>query len=333
VTEPTAVLTFLVSGAAVGVAGIRLARYGDTIAARTGLGGLWVGAILLAAATSLPEITTDLHAVLQGTPSLAVGDLFGSTMANMMILAVGDLLTRHTRMLARVTINQALVGALGILLTVIAALGIFVGGGGATFGIGWATLTIGVVYIAGMRLLHRNRPEPPFRTEAEVVAARRRAGELRMAFIGFGVTALVILVAARFLASSAATLAEALGVSQGFIGLVLLAVTTSAPEAVVSAAAIRNGSYDLAVGNLLGSSCFNMMVLLPLDLVEGGGPILATVEPSLIIGALFGVLMTALVLLDVLNKSERRLWGVEPGPVATILAYGAGLYLVYRAGP
>ena len=331
-TEPTAVLTFLISGAAVGVAGIRLARYGDTIAARTGLGGLWVGAILLAAATSLPEITTDLHAVLQGTPSLAVGDLFGSTMANMMILAVGDLLTRHTRMLARVTINQALVGALGILLTVIAALGIFVGGG-ATFGIGWATLSIGVVYIAGMRLLHRNRPEPPFRTEAEVVAARRRAGELRTAVVGFGVGALVILIAARFLASSAATLAGALGVSQGLIGLVLLAITTSAPEAVVSAAAIRNGSYDLAVGNLLGSSCFNMMVLLPLDLVDGGGPILASVEPSLIIGALFGVLMTALVLLDVLNKSERRLWGVEPGPVATILAYGAGLYLVYRAGP
>ena len=97
--------------------------------------------------------------------------------------------------------------------------------------------------------------------------------------------------------------------------------------------AIRNGSYDLAVGNLLGSSCFNMMVLLPLDLVDGGGPILASVEPSLIIGALFGVLMTALVLLDVLNKSERRLWAVEPGPAATILVYVVGLYLVYRAGP
>lgn len=312
---------------------MRLARYGDTIAARTGLGGLWVGAILVAAATSLPELTTDLHAVLQGNPSLAVGDLFGSSMANMMILAVGDLLTRHTRMLTRVTINQALVGTLGILLTAIAALGILGAGAGAPFGIGWGAIAIGVVYVAGMRLLHRNRPEPPFRTEAEVAEARRRAGELRTAFVGFGVAALVILVAARFLASSAAALADALGVSQGFIGVVLLAITTSLPEVVVSIASIRAGSYDLAVGNLLGSNCFNMAILLPLDVVDGSGPLLAAVEPGLVLAALFAMLLTALALLDVLNKSERKLWAIEPGPGAMILVYALGLYLVYRSGP
>lgn len=292
-----------------------------------------MGAILVAAATSLPELTTDLHAVLQGNPSLAVGDLFGSSMANMMILAVGDLLTRHTRMLTRVTINQALVGTLGILLTAIAALGILGAGAGAPFGIGWSAIAVGVVYVAGMRLLHRNRPEPPFRTEAEVAEARRRAGELRTAFVGFGVAALVILVAARFLAASAAELAEAFGVSQGFIGVVLLAITTSLPEAVVSIASIRAGSYDLAVGNLLGSNCFNMAILLPLDVVDGGGPLLAAVEPGLVLAALFAMLLTALALLDVLNKSERKLWAIEPGPGAMILVYALGLYLVYRSGP
>jgi cation:H+ antiporter len=292
-----------------------------------------VGAILVAAATSLPELSTDVYAVLQGNPSLAVGDLFGSSMANMLILAVGDLLTRPTRMLARVTINQALVGTLGILLTIIAALGILAGGAAVPLGLGWATLTIGVAYVAGMRLLHRNRPEPPFRTAAEVAEARRGAGELRTAFVGFGVAALVILVAARFLASSAAALAEALGVSQGFIGIVLLAVTTSLPEAAVTTASIRAGSYDLAVGNLLGSNCFNMAVLLPLDLLDGGGSLLAAVEPGLAAGALFGVLLMALALLDVLNKSERRLWAIEPGPAAMILAYAVGLWIVYRAGP
>lgn len=86
-------LIFAVASAAVVVAGVRLARDGDVIAERTGLGGAWVGAILLAAATSLPELTTDIFAVRQGQVSLAVGDLFGSSMVNMLILAVADLAT------------------------------------------------------------------------------------------------------------------------------------------------------------------------------------------------------------------------------------------------
>lgn len=325
-------LTFCVTGAVVAAAGVRLARDGDTIAARTGLGGLWVGAILVAGATSLPELTTDLSAVLQGNPSLAVGDLFGSSMANLMILAIADLLTRRVRMLMRVTINQTLVGTLGIFLTGVAALAIVTPAAAPVAGVGWGTLTIGVAYVAGMRLLHRNRPEPPFATPAEVGEAKRQAGELRSAAIGFAAAALAILVAAPFLAASAAALADRFGVSQGFVGVVLLAITTSLPEMVVSAVSIRAGSYDLAIGNLLGSNCFNMAMLLPLDLAHRGGPLLGAVEPALAVGALVGVMMTALVLLDILNKSERRLWAVEPGPAATILLYGVGLYLVYRGG-
>ena len=93
------------------------------------MGGLWVGAILVAAATSLPELVTDVNAVLQGHPSLAVGDLLGSSMANMMILAVADLLGRSPRLLTRVAINQALVGTLGICLTILAAIGTVTGRG------------------------------------------------------------------------------------------------------------------------------------------------------------------------------------------------------------
>jgi cation:H+ antiporter len=86
-----------------------------------------VGAILVAAATSLPELSTDLYAVRQGTPSLAVGDLFGSSMANMLILAIADIATHRVRVLTRVAINQALVGGLAIVLTAAAAAGTLTG--------------------------------------------------------------------------------------------------------------------------------------------------------------------------------------------------------------
>ena len=325
-----ALLVFLISASFVALAGWRLARDGDTIAEVTGLGGAWVGAILVAAATSLPELATDGHAVLQGSPGLAVGDLFGSSMANMAILAIADLLHRGGHLLTRVAVNQALVGTLAICLTVIAAMGIATGSTPTIAGAGWAPLVIGLTYVAGMRLLHRNREEPPFRTVTEVAAGKPPRSALRPAAIGFGVATLVILLAAGYVASSAADLADQWHLTQGFVGMILLAFTTSLPEAVVTLACVRNGAYNLAVGTLLGSNCFNIAALLPLDILDGSGALLAQVDPSLIVAALVGVLMMGLAMLDILNKSERRWWIIEPGPAFILIAYAAGLYLAYH---
>jgi cation:H+ antiporter len=323
-------LVFLLSALVVAAAGVRLARDGDDIAQASGLGGLWVGAILVAAATSLPELSTDISAVRQGNPALAVGDLFGSSMANMAILAVADLTVRRTRILTRVAINQVMVATLAISLTAIAAVGVASRSTVSLLGLGWPGLTIGFAYVVGMRVLHRNRPEPPFRTPEQVRGARRRAAPLRVAIIGFALAALVILAAAPVLARSAAALADQLGVSRGFVGLLLLAITTSLPEVAVSVESIRVGSYDLAVGNLMGSNCFNMFVLVVLDLVDGTGSVLARADPVLMLGAMFGILLMALAGLDILNKAEKRLWMVEPGPGFMLLAYLVGIYLSYR---
>lgn len=323
-------LVFVLSGAAVAAAGVGLARDGDAIAARTGLGGLWVGAILVAAATSLPELSTDVAAVRQGHPSLAVGDLFGSNLANLAILALADLAVRHTRILTRVAINQALVGVLGICLAAIAAAGVL-SSSFSLAGLSWPTLAIAFTYGAGMRLLHRNRPEPPFRTAEDVAVARRRAAPLRRAIARFVLAALVILIAAPFLARSAALVAIQLDLSTGFMGLLLVALATSLPELAVSVESIRNRAYDLTVGNLLGSNCFNMAALVVLDVADGSGSLLARSDGTVLIGAVFGILMTALALLDILNKSEKRIWVLEPGPAFMLLAYAVGLYLAYRA--
>jgi len=325
-------LVFLLSGAVVVLAGIRLSRDGDAIALRTGLGGAWVGTIFVAAATSLPEITTDLYAVRQGTPNLAVGDLFGSSMANILILALADLSTRQVRVLTRVAINQALVGALAIALTATAAAGVLTGGTFTVLGIGWAPLAIALGYAAGMRTLYLNRREPPFETAAEEVAAEVAAPPLRQAVLGFALAAVVILVAARFLAGSAAELADQLGISTGFAGVILLAGTTSLPELVVSIASVRAGSYDLAVGNLLGSNCFNMTILLALDVADGPSSLLARAEPSVLVAAVFAMLLMAQVLMEILNRAEQRVWYLEPGALLLVATYGAGLYLSHQAG-
>lgn len=324
---------FLLSGAVVVLAGVRLAHDGDLIAERTGLGKAWVGAVLVAAATSLPELATDVAAVRQGHVGLAVGDLFGSSMANMLILAVADLALRHRRILTRIAVNQALVGLLAIVLTGIAAAGILSDGVLSILGIGWAPLLVAGTYLAGVRLLHENRTEPPFElaNAKGESAGLERGGVLRPA-IGFALAAVVILAVAPLLARSAAELASLLGVSTGVVGVILLAVTTSLPEVSVTIASMRAGSYELAIGNLLGSNCFNMAILLVLDVVDGGGPLLSGVGPGVMISAMFAIVLTAQTLIQVLNTTERRTAWLEPDAALRIATYALGIVLVVRAG-
>jgi cation:H+ antiporter len=323
-------LVFLLSATVVVIAGVRLARDGDAIADRTGLGQAWVGAILVAGATSLPELTTNSYSVLLGNVNLAAGDVFGSNMFNMLILALADLSVRQGRILTRVAFNQAIIGTLAICLTALAAIGILVGDTVTPLGLSWATLAILVGYVAGTRVLYANRAIPPFETIEQVEEAAHHAPGLGRALIGFAVAAVVIFVTAQFLATSAADLADQLGISTGFLGLALLAVITSLPEAVVSIASVRSGSYDLAVGNLLGSNCFNMFILVVLDLADGPGSILGRIDTAIVIGALFGMLLVGLALLDVLHRAERTFWFVEPGPGLMIVTYVVGLFLVFQ---
>ena len=321
-------LVFLLSAAAVVAAGARLARDGDRIANLTGLGAAWVGAILVAGATSLPEIATDVAAVRQGEVELAIGDLMGSSMANMLILAVADLLSRQVRLLDTVAIGQAMIGVLAILLTALAAAGLVAGGGPAVLGVGWAPLLIGIGYVLGVRLLYRNRAvSASVLPESEAGDRRTR---LRRAVIGFGVATLVIVVAAPPLANSAAELARQWGIASGFFGMVFLAAATSLPEVSVVQAAMRAGTYAMVVGNLLGSNGFNMVVLLVLDVTDGAAPLLADAGAGPVVGALFAILLMAQVLLDLLNRAEHRVWYLEPGPLLMVLTYAAGLFLTYR---
>jgi cation:H+ antiporter len=324
-------LVFLATAAVVIVAGVRLARDGEKIADRTGLGQGWVGAILVASATSLPEIATDVAAVRDGERSLAIGDLFGSSMANMLILGVADLLTRRTHLMTQVAVNQATVGVLAMALTAVAAAGVLAGEGLGFLGVGWAPLTIGIGYVLGIRLIYTNRGSEGLGAGAARSREETSSGNLRRAVIGFVAAAAAILIVAPYLARSAAELAEQWGIASGFFGVVFLAAATSLPEVAVVSASVKSGAYTLAVGNILGSNCFNMMILLVLDVVDGAGSVLAQTEAGVVLGAVFAIVMMGQALLDLLNRAEHRVWYIEPGPGLIVLTYAAGLFFTYRA--
>ncbi|MFH0750483.1 MAG: sodium:calcium antiporter [Chloroflexota bacterium] len=329
---------FVVAGGIVVAAGTMLARSGDEIATRTGLGGLVVGMLLMAGATSLPEIATDVAASLAGAPDLAVGDLFGSSMANMAILALIDLAHRG-RVWPGVGIGHARLAAIAIALTSVAVLAVLVPPGVAIGWVGIETVLIVAGYVAAVAWMSRSRGEGRGERQptGEIIMptgwarAEEARHSLRYEVARFVVAAGVILVAAPVLALSGKGIADTTGVGQTFVGALLLATATSLPELVVSLAAVRIGAYDLAVGNLFGSNAFNMTILLAADLAYVPGPILAAVDPAQVVAGVGAILLMAIALAAVVHGTRTRIRRLEPDAVALLATYVLLLGAVWAA--
>ena len=329
-------VTFLASGLVVVLAGSVLARYGDAIGERTRIGGLWIGTVLLAAATSLPELATDITAVRIGAPNLAVGDLFGSSMANMLVLAVVDLLWPRKQILRQATFDHALSGSLAIALNALAAVFVLMGPGPSFLGIGVESSLLLVLYIAGTRAVYRHATRDRSRATAGESGTVRKGHEpppLRRAIAGFLVAATAILVAAPFFARSAKAVAEVTGLGTTFVGTWIVGLSTSLPELATSIAAVRMGAFDLAVGNLFGSNGFNMAIFFALDLAKPGGAIFSGLDPLHAVSALFGVMLTSMGLAAIIYRAERRFAMIEPGSILIVVTYLLGIWLLYtRSG-
>ena len=328
---------FVASGGVVAGAGVVLAKSGDAIADRTGLGGLLIGMLLLAAATSLPEVATDVSAALAGAPDLAVADLFGSSMANMAILAVVDLAYRG-HIMSRVGLDQARLAAIAISLTAVALLAILVPIDVRVGWVGAETVFIVAAYLAAASWMRRSRRSGRReRGSGEVIAPTGWGHELgyqaslRSMLIRFGVAAVIVLVAAPIVALSAKGIADEAGIGQTLVGTLLLGVTTSLPELVASLTAARIGAYDLAVGNLFGSNAFNMVALLVADVAYTPGPILAAVAPAQTVAGVGAILLMALALAAVVHGTETRIARLEPDAFALLAVYLALLVAVFAA--
>ena len=259
-----AVPVFLASGVVVVIAGVFLARFGDDIAEKTGWGALWVGTILVSIATSLPELVTNISAVVrEDAPALALGNVYGADMINIftvalvaMIFGVKNLFaeqTKDTQVLVLVSVG------LGILALILSATG--------DYALGWTSvggLVMIVAYFGGMKLVY-----DAGHSGAEIDEGDEESGSIaaaKSAFIGFGAASLAIIIAAPFLAASADGIATATGLGQGFMGILAVSIVTTLPEASVTVTATRRRSYGLVLGNIYGSCAFNLSVIFYADL-------------------------------------------------------------------
>lgn len=325
-------LAFLLLGAVVFASAARLAGHADAIGDALGLGRMWAGALLLAASTSLPELATDVNAGLLGHVDIGVGDLFGSTLANVFVLGALDLAFRRHDVIARASREHATVGAVAIVLTAVATAALASGGWGRVGHVGTETLLIVAAYVLATRAVLASRPadtpSPEPRPPEDPAPRPIEAAELRKHVAGFVGAALVLLLAAPLVVLTADAFAIESGLSESAVGTLLVGFTTSFPEIAASVAAVRLGAPDLAVGNLVGSNAFNMCVLFAMDLAHAPGPVLATAAPTHLATASLAILAIALAVFAVLARRPVRVMGFRLDSLAMVGTYAAAAWLL-----
>lgn len=326
-------IIFLISSAIVVAAAIKLAEYGDVISVRTKLGGLLVGTIFLAGATSLPEFIASITSFSQGLPNLAAGNFFGSNMVNMVLLALVDIFSYQVPLLRRAAVTHTLTMALGAMLMVIAIL--FVDLEVAIPTIGWvgldSLLLIGL-YFGGLWLIQQEGKLSAGPGRIDEVVPGADFPTLRRGVIGFTAAAAVLVLAVPQLVTATANIAEITGLGTTFVGTALLSIVTSLPELLAAIAAVRLGAYDLAVGNLFGSNVFNMLGLGIADFFYTEGRFLGDIDQSFAVVGLFGLLMMIMALIGNLARIERKIFYIEVDAILMILVYLAGMYLLFLQG-
>lgn len=293
-----------------------LVRGAVSAAKAFGISPMVIGLTLVGFGTSTPELVTSLQAALAGSPGIAIGNVVGSNIGNvLLILGIAALI-------APIAVDPAALkrdGAVMIAATALCMGAVVVGQVDRLAG---ALLVVGLaVYLTVTLLLERRASKSP---SADVYAAESEAvpgpdyslgWSLLLALGGLIIT----ILGARFLVSGAVTAAQAIGLSEAVIGLTIVAIGTSMPELVTSVIAVRKGQGDVALGNVIGSNIFNILGILGVTAL-----VQPMVVPAQIIEFDMWVLAASAVLLVVFARTGRRISRLEG---AVMLA----LYVAYLA--
>ena len=330
----TALLACLV---AIGVAGVKLSRYGDIIAEKSGMSRGWVGLILLATVTSLPELVTGLSAVtVARAPDIAVGDILGSCVFNLLIIVLLDFMYRKESVYTRARQGNVVAAGYGIALIGFTGFNLLLYQAEAMpvfFHVGFYTPVILLLYLLAMRSLYLYE-QTQLSDYVEDRVERYPDMTLKQAVRGYVLAAIAVVAAGIWLPFIAKDLATVMAWEQSFVGTLFVAAITSAPEVVVTVAALRLGAIDLAIGNLFGSNLFNIAILAIDDLAYLPGPLLADVSLTHATSAFSAMMMSGLAVVGlVLRPASRVLRTVSWISLLLLVVYLLNALFLYLYQP
>ena len=324
---PAASGLFLLAAVIIVVSASFLTAAADVIADKMGLGRLWVGSLLLAGATSLPELVTAVAAAIGGSAELAAGNILGANMLNMSNLAILLALFGGREVFRQVAPQQTWVAGSAILLTAMATLFVVTQVDFKILAVSVPAIAILVVYVVISRFLRKSSMEAE---ETEEHGGSTRS--LAWGWTVFTLAAAGVFVAGPALAISAESIAEATGIGSSFVGVLGLALVTTLPELTTTLAAFRMKAYDLGVANIYGTNSFNIVALAAADLAyTGKDGLYGSTDASTITAGLFAIGLMSLGMLQLATRRPLKQFSlIEPSPPLFVALYVLGLFVVFQ---
>lgn len=261
----------------------RLSYYADLLNKTTNISGVFIGGILLAGITSLPELVTCLSSIFLNNPYLAIGDILGSNFFNIAMMCFFDILFIKTMFYNYTKNRYYLIYVLLILNYLIMYL--FMGGtfNLEIFNIGLPSFIIIITYIFYLKNAKEEETKKEVITTKEHVLLKFFLVGLFMVIVSILLTLVVNLIAGKNP-----------NVASSFIGAILLGITTSMPEVTTFIALVKMKSFDLALSDIIGSNLFNLLILAIGDIFLKNKEIYYFVDKESMFLLIFGFILTIL---------------------------------------
>ncbi|MEH6827827.1 calcium/sodium antiporter [Parasphingorhabdus sp.] len=296
------------------VGGELLVRGAVRVAERAGMSELLIGLTIVGFGTSAPELVASVEAALAGSPGIAWGNVVGSNLANsLLILGTASLI------LPMVVPRGPLWRDGGLALAVTVVLWLVASTTGITVAIGIAFIALLIGYLAYAYWAERTQPVGASALHEKAEALEMSDTHLHdvqplwRSILVLIVGIVLIVLGGRWLVEGAVDLARLVGMSEAVIGLTVIAIGTSLPELVTSVVAAYKGASAVALGNVLGSNIFNLLLI---------GGVTAVIAPGTIPGEItnFGLpaLIAASVLLLIFAATGRKITRWEGGILLVI---------------
>jgi len=322
-------IKFLICALIIFFAGSKLTKYGDAIGEKTGLCRAWIGIVILAAITSLPELANSISAVtITKIPDLAVGDLLGACMINVFTLAWLDLFLwfrKKESIFIKAGASNLTIVFYGMILLALSAFSIDTINNYFDFNlfnVSIFTISIFLVYLLVQKKLYTQRKEVKIQESKNYDHI-----SMTKTLINFFVLGLIVIAAGSWLPVIGNEIVETMSWGHTFVAVLFLGLATTLPEATVSIMALRLNQVGMSIGNLIGSNVFNLSILFWADLFYRQGSLLGACSYNMFYAAMSGLILMIIVYYALKNKISNHI-----PSLLIIILYLLSLLFLFRTG-
>lgn len=278
---------------------IKLANYVDLIDKKTDLSGAFIGGVILAAVTSLPELFTSISAVLfVKQPDLVMGNILGSNLFNMCIFGGAALVAAKSMCKSTIGSSHFKTTVITFIMFAIMLLPVVFKKDYTVVGISVYSIILLVLYACSIKFMAGDSAESEGEDNSDLT--------LKQIIIRFIIMAVLLVVASIFITIAADHLSEEFNLGKTVGGALFLGVATSLPELTSSIALIRKGNFNACVGNVMGSGVFNFCIISVADILYRGGSVYISEDKSSSYLNIFGLAATAVVGAILIMKQRKK---------------------------